>query len=288
MNAYLQRDPNTGVATIKTVGNSKTETIYAQGLGQFNMNSSDTYVKFVIYEGDPRSLKYLDLTGLGKLYINFYADSGEIKKFLNYSSAEVSAASGEVLFKIPQKDAARISEYTDHTFTITNETEEDETQIYTGVFLKVGDSVGGLKERKIANQEKQLEELNEAFIGMKALYKDQTAKRIHYYKLLRMANSQIATLRTALRQEVQENKELIQDDASDEQQKKELLARIEELEALASKPPEVITQTITVVDPDCPKQKIQPSKRESNMKTSKSGPFSTISSKGKQIKDRLK
>ena len=47
---------------IFNLGNSKTETIYAQGLGSFNMTSSDTYTKFVIYEGDPTStIKFLDL-----------------------------------------------------------------------------------------------------------------------------------------------------------------------------------------------------------------------------------
>ena len=148
-NAFIQRNPTTGEVQITSVGNSKSEIIYAQGLGRFNMSNSDTFVKFVIYKGDANSqVAFMDLTGLGRVELNFFADSGEQTKFLNYRTPDVSEASGEILFKVPAKDSQRISEYTNKTFTITSDNGDAISELYTGKFVKAGDAVKSYEERK--------------------------------------------------------------------------------------------------------------------------------------------
>ena len=272
-NAYLQRNPTTSVVEVKSVGNSKTETVFAQGLCKFQMTSSDTYVKFTIYEGDPTaSIRFLDLSGLGKLYLNFFTDSGATINFLNYQSPEISSASGEVLFKIPAKNAAQISKYNDKTFTITNINDEDETQLYTGTFINVGNAIANLKDRKISNQDLQLEESNTAYIALRSLYDNSTSQVSSLTTANEQQNTMIQNLQTSLDEKIQENNFLIQDDATDEQQKAELEAKISEYEALLAATPVNTEIDFCPVDPECPKAYVNP--KGANVHSSPDSPYS--------------
>lgn len=284
-NAYLKRDPNTDKVTFQTVGNSKTETIYAQGLGKINLTSADNFLKFVIYQGDPEKVvKFLDLNGVGKMYLNFFTDSGEVKKFKVYDDPSISPSSGEVMFKIPGDDARKISQFNDNTFTITSDTGDAESQLYTGTFNRVDGVVSNLESRKITNLQQQLDELNKAYDSLKKLNDTTQINNTQYKEANKQQNTLIQDLQNALKQKIEENNFLIQDDEADEIEKEELRKQIAELEALAATPPPPDTSTgvqtdlqqFEIVDASIPSNFVNPNKSllNSNIKSSPVSPYS--------------
>ena len=282
-NAYLKRDPNTDKVTFQTVGNSKTETIYAQGLGKINLTSADNFLKFVIYQGDPEKVvKFLDLNGVGKMYLNFFTDSGEVKKFKVYDDPSISPSSGEVMFKIPGDDARKISQFNDNTFTITSDTGDAESQLYTGTFNRVDGVISNLESRKITNLQQQLDELNKAYDSLKKLNDTTQINNTQYKEANKQQNTLIQDLQNALKQKIEENNFLIQDDEADEIEKEELRKQIAELEALAATPPpdtstgvQTGLQQFEIVDASIPSNFVNPNKSllNSNIRTSPVSPY---------------
>ena len=278
-NAYIKKDPNTNKVTFQTVGNSQTETIYAQGLGKINLTSADTFLKFVIYQGDPQKVvKFLDLNGIGKMYLNFFTDSGEVKKFETYNDPSISASSGEVMFKIPGDDSRKVSQYNNTTFTITSFNGEAESQLYTGTFNRIEGVVSNFESRKITNLQTQLDELNKAYDSLKTLYDTTVVDNTRIKKANQQQNTLIQNLQAALKQQIEENNFLIQDDAQDELEKEALRKQIAELEALAATPPVGGTSfagEIVTVDPSTPSNIAQPDKStlKSSIKKSPVSPY---------------
>jgi len=275
-NAYLQRDPNTNKVTFKTVGNSKTETIFAQGLGKISLTAADTFLKFVIYQGDPQKVvKFLDLNGVGTIYLNFFTDSGEVKKFKAYDDPSISASSGEVLFKIPAKDSREISKFSDTTFSITSDNGEAESQLYTGSFTRIEGTISSIADRKIKNLQEQLDELNKAYNSLKGLYDGSLIEISRLKEANKQQNTLIQDLQAALKKQIEENNFLIEDDERDEQEKEELRRQIAELEALAATPPdqEPPATEIEGVDPSTPVFIFNPVKTAANIKQIPSSPY---------------
>jgi len=269
-NAFVQRSPVTGQVQITSVGNSNSQMIWAQGLGKINMTSSDTFIKFVIYKGDPKStVSFMDLTGLGKIHLNFFADSGEINKFEKFSSPSISESSGEVLFKIPAKDSQRISQYNNKQFTISSGNGEAESQLYVGTFVIPGDQVENLLERKITNLEKKVDELN-TLNSLKTSSINQwqnTASALQAANQIQ--NGIIQDLQLALDLKKEEYNNLLADDQLDEAEKLRLADKIATLEtegaaALSSLQSQLETTQedldatqaalLATIDPDCPQQ----------------------------------
>lgn len=275
-NAFIQRNPSTGQVQITSVGNSQSEIIYAQGLSKISLTESDTFIKFVIYKGDPNSaISFMDLTGLGIVSLNFFADSGEQNRFMKFNSSDISEASGEILFKIPAKDAQRISQYANKTYTITSDNGEAESQLYAGSFGKATDVVENLLERKITNLEKQLEESTEQNLALEELIALEQASVTTLQTANQEQNTKIQDLQKTLDQQIQENNALIEDDQLDEAEKARLQAKVAELDA-AKAALSVQLETakenvkVQVIDANCPTQFIKP--RGANIKSSPTAP----------------
>jgi len=234
-NAFLQRNPNTGNVEITTVGNSQSEVIYAQGLSKIALSSTDNFFKFVIYKstGD-NSINFMDLTGLGKLYINFFSDSSETKRYLKFDSPQIAEANGEVLFKIPEKDAKMISNFTNKQYTITSDNGEAVSELYTGTFYPTGQRVDSFLDLKIANLEEQIKELTQLNSSLNTLYNDEVSKTTELKDANKLQNSKIQDLQRELALQIQENNALIEDDEIDEKEKAKLLEDIERLQRVQS------------------------------------------------------
>ena len=261
-NAFIQRSPVTGQVQITSVGNSDSQTIWAQGLAKINMTSSDTFIKFVIYKGDPNStVQFMDLTGLGTIYLNFFADSGEINKFEKFSSPSISESSGEILFKVPAKDSQRISEYNKNQFTISSKIGDAESQLYAGSFIVPGKQVESLQERKITNLETKLKELDRINVLKTELINAESLKNTRLTAAIAIKTGIIQELNFKLNTKVQENNALLADDLLDEAEKARLAKEIASLEttqsaALSSLQSQLDSANaqLSAVDPDCPQQ----------------------------------
>jgi len=275
-NAYLQRNSTTGVVEVKTVGNSATEKIFAQGLGKIQMTSADTYFKFVMYEGDPtQTISFLDLTGLGKLYLNFYTNNGSVNKFLNYMSPEISMASGEVLFKVPAKDCQRISQYNNTTFTISCVNEENETQLYTGSFITVGDAVTTYQDRKIVDQELSISEYSNQVSNLEQYNAIIVSENSQYSQLNATQNILIQDLQAALSLQVSNSNSLLESAATTEAEKAILIAELAATQTLLANVASVDGMQVDCVDANTPSQTVDPAATQANVNTSKDSPYNT-------------
>ena len=276
-NAFIQRNPSTGNINITSVGNSQSEIIYAQGLSTISLTESDTFIKFVIYKGDPNSaIQFMDLTGLGIVYLNFFGDSGEVKKFMKFSSSDISEASGEILFKIPAKDSTRISEYNNKSFTITSDNGEAESQLYTGTFIKAGNQVENLLQRKITSLETQLEERVQQNLSLQELVDLEQQSVSNLTVANQEQNTKIQDLQNALDLKIEENNALIADDELDEAAKAALKEQIAKLDAAAASLTVQLDQAkkeVKVVDANCPSQYTMP--RSANPKFENSSPYNS-------------
>jgi len=273
-NAYLQRNPTTGVVEVKSVGNSATETVFAQGLGKIQMTSADTYFKFVIYEGDPtQAISFLDLTGLGKLYLNFYTNNGSVNKFLNYMSPEISMASGEVLFKVPSKDCQRISQYNDTTFTVSSVNDENETQLYTGSFVKVGNTVTSFMDRKIENQQESISEYAEQVTNLEQYNSIIVEENNRYSSLNTVQNVLIQDLQAILGQTVKEANSILEIDAVSQEVKLQMISKIAEAQILIARVAAIAD--VQVVDGSTPSQSVDPTADQANIADSANSPFTS-------------
>ena len=85
-------------------------------------------------------------------------------------------------------------------------------------------------------------------------------------------NTMIQNLQTSLDEKIQENNFLIDDDATDEQQKIELQEKITEYEALLATTPENPEIVYVQVDADCPVSWVNP--KSANLVSSRKSPFS--------------
>ena len=275
-NAFIQRNPSTGNVNITSVGNSQSEVIYAQGLSVISLTNSDTFIKFVIYKGDPKSsIQFMDLLGLGKVYLNFFSDSGEIIKFSKFTTPDISEASGEVLFKIPAKDSQRISQYNNKAFTITSDNGEAESQLYTGTFIQAGEQNDNLYERKISNLEKQLEELSKKNLALEGLLTIENRKVTNLTTANQTQNTTIQDLQNSLDLQIQENNALIADDELDEAEKARLQEQIAELDAVKASLSVQLQQAeadIVIVDSSCPQRYTIPNPE--NIRTANTSPLS--------------
>lgn len=124
-------------SSIKSV--SSTDIIYGLGEGAITISPFDNYVLFVFYDDvlNVDTPVVLDLTNSGDIYLNFKGTNGNIKIKNTTNIQELNVAEGEVLFKISESDAKKISSFKDRSFYVTsklsNDTNNsDETMLYHG------------------------------------------------------------------------------------------------------------------------------------------------------------
>ena len=256
-NAFIQTNPTTNQVELTSVGNSLSETIYAQGLARIQLTSSDTFIKFVIYTGSKETYTFLDLTGLGTITLNFFNDSGEIKSYKNFETESVDQKSGEIVFKIPSKDSQRISEYQKRQFTISANNGESDSQLYSGTFQVVGSENQTLQERKIESLEKKIKELDQTVkLKDQLIESEQNTVKTKQAQLVAV-RIQKDDLAAKLQVKIQENEALLEDDELDEAEKNRLKEEIAGLEsANQAAQIELANKQVIVVDPSCPKQRI--------------------------------
>ena len=276
-NAFIQRNPSTGNVNITSVANSQSEVIYAQGLCNISLTNSDTFIKFVIYKG-PNPTEFMALNALGQVYLNFFADSGEINKFKKFNSSDISEDSGEILFKIPAKDSQRISQYSNKSFTITSDNGEAETQLYTGNFIQAGQENDNLLERKIENLKQQLEEMKQMNDNLNDLVSLGESNISTLQTANQEQNTQIQNLQNSLDLQIEENNNLIADDLLDDAERARLQEKVAELNAAKASlavqlQTSLETQEVQVIDANCPTQYVQP--RPINPKREKSSPYNS-------------
>ncbi len=283
-NAYMKKNVTTGEYELKDSGDSSSQIIYAQGLGKINMTQGDTFIKFIMYKGSQNQYDFVDLSGVGKLKLNFYADSGEITSFdaidslnqddaysltsaeittsatgseTNNVSQTISSKNGECLFRINSKDAQRISQYTSKQFTITSFNGDSESQIYTGTFVTVGSQVESFQDKKIVNLDTQISEWVEKYNALNSLYELEKSTVTQKNAAITELNQNLQAAMNALDIQKAENVALLQDDSLDEAEKLRLQAEIDRLDAANQTLQQPV---INIVDGSCPGPEYQTSK----------------------------
>lgn len=121
------------------------QTMYYRGDTCLEISPFTNYYMFTIYResNDAKVDDHvpLNLTNLGTIWLSFI--SGETRvRVPHYTDAEnVDMANGEVVFRIPEEDAARILALSAHTFYVSsaisgNGTSSDETVLFSGTWAE--------------------------------------------------------------------------------------------------------------------------------------------------------
>lgn len=125
---------------------SVNEELLSQGDGVIRISPFDDYFLFTLFDDINGDASPIDLSNVGNIYISFIGEKDEIriKNFTNVD--EINASQGEVLFRISKDESKRILNLDNRNFYISskmiaeNDSESDESVIYTGKFLTIVES----------------------------------------------------------------------------------------------------------------------------------------------------
>jgi uncharacterized protein YoxC len=124
---------------------SVNEEILPQGDGNIRISPFDDYFLFTLYDEIDGENVPIDLSNVGTVFISFIGNNDEIK-IHNYTNVEdIDMSSGQVLFKISKEDGKKILSLDNNNFYIStlmtseDDSESDESIIYTGTFSKLTD-----------------------------------------------------------------------------------------------------------------------------------------------------
>tara|TARA_R110001592_G_scaffold120545_3_gene324987 strand:- start:61596 stop:62408 length:813 start_codon:yes stop_codon:yes gene_type:complete len=116
-----------------------------QGDGTIRISPFDDYYIFTFYEEVDSQNTPIDLSNVGTIFISFIGETSEIK-IPYYTNTQTSNLSqGEVLFRISKDEGKKILNLDNKNFYISTQmisvdgAESDESVIYTGKFLSIGD-----------------------------------------------------------------------------------------------------------------------------------------------------
>jgi hypothetical protein len=115
----------------------KSSNIYQNGIGKILISDSYSYLKFVLYQRDPKtgSNAAINLSGIGDLILTFTSETGENFDIIEFPTNSVSKTSGEVVFRITEPEAKKILNFTNKKFKIYLKNQKGEkTFLYTGRF----------------------------------------------------------------------------------------------------------------------------------------------------------
>ena len=124
---------------------SVSEEILPQGDGTIRISPFDDYILFTLFNEVDGSDNPIDLSNVGKLYINFVGENDIIKIPYYTNVYELDLSQGQVLFRISEEDSKKILALDNKNFFVSSQmmSEEgdvsDETTLYTGKFLSFSD-----------------------------------------------------------------------------------------------------------------------------------------------------
>ena len=124
---------------------SVNEEILPQGDGTIRISPFDDYVLFTLFDEVDGADTPIDLSNVGKLYINFVGENDIIKIPYYTNVYELDLSQGQVLFRISEEDSKKILALDNKNFFISsqmvseNGDVSDETTLYTGKFLSFSD-----------------------------------------------------------------------------------------------------------------------------------------------------
>ena len=123
------------------------ETFFGTGKITILIYPYDNVIKFIIADGDPNTPKYLDMTGLGEIKLQFKNDSNSVD-FPVYTETEINLSIGQIAFKISEGKVATLKKIYQsgiNLFYITATNQGMTTVIYTGLF-KIFDNIGNVAD----------------------------------------------------------------------------------------------------------------------------------------------
>jgi hypothetical protein len=142
---------------------------YTDGDGTLTVPKFDSYVMFDFDQIDLNGQKAeVDFSGMGDAYLCFVGNNIEVKiKNLN-NIENVNKGLGQVVFKITSEDSRKIHGIQSKYFFITTKITQlnsstEETVVYSGIWLKSGDSNRTTFAELIAVKERENVNLNEVY-----------------------------------------------------------------------------------------------------------------------------
>lgn len=117
-----------------------------QGDGTIRISPFDDYYIFTFYDEIDNENVPIDLSNVGTLYISFIGENDEIRIPYYTNVQDLNLAQGQVLFRISKEDSKKILNLDNDNFYVSTQmtsddnSQSDESIIYTGKFLSITDA----------------------------------------------------------------------------------------------------------------------------------------------------
>lgn len=168
--SYESINPNTQTQSkASTVNNinqpystSVAGTIYANGLARVLVSDSVCFLKFVIYQKDPKSGQNspMNLSGIGEIILSFITDTNETLDIPEFPSTFTSKTRGEIVFRLTEQQSKQVLAFQSRQFRLFLDNEKGErTFLYNGKWYNQTEWMNLAEANKVAELEKKIADI---------------------------------------------------------------------------------------------------------------------------------
>lgn len=151
--------------------------IYANGLGRILVSDSECFLKFVIYQKDPKTgtNQAMNLSGIGDLILSFVSDTNENLDILEFPSTFTSKSSGEIVFRLTEPQSRQVLAFTNRQFRIFLKNQKNErTFLYNGKWYNQNEWMNIAESNQVAKLEAELAKMSSINTQLQAQLKLQS------------------------------------------------------------------------------------------------------------------
>jgi hypothetical protein len=171
--------------------------IASNGLAKILISDSISYLKFNLYQRDPKSGNNvaLNLSGIGDLILTFVSDTKENLDIIEFPTTSISKTRGEVVFRITESQSKQILTFTDKKFKIyLVNSKGEKTFLYSGKFYNQNEWINLSTSDKLTSLQLSLSGLSTTNMYLNTQVKSQS-------DLIQRLNKHIAGMSTVAEQD---------------------------------------------------------------------------------------
>jgi hypothetical protein len=171
--------------------------IASNGLAKILISDSISYLKFNLYQRDPKSGNNvaLNLSGIGDLILTFVSNTKENLDVIEFPTTSISKTRGEVVFRITESQSKQILTFTDKKFKIyLINSKGEKTFLYSGKFYNQNEWITLSETDKLSSLQLSLSGLSTTNMYLNTQIKSQS-------DLIQKLNKQIAGTNTIAEQD---------------------------------------------------------------------------------------
>jgi len=161
----------------KSYKSSVAGTIYANGLARVLVSDSVCFLKFVVFQKDPKSGQNtpMNLSGIGEIFLSFITNTNESLDIPEYPSTFTSKSRGEIVFRLTEQQSKTVLAFSSRQFRLFLVNDKGErTFLYNGKWYNQTEWMNIAEASKIADLELKISNLTGVNMQLMAQVKNQS------------------------------------------------------------------------------------------------------------------